>query len=180
MCQRETQRLKAVSVTLTLIFLLAMVGRNALPGENSHDEIQRKLNQIDELIDRGQYAKAWLILEEVSKKMGMEDASKDYGFGFPNCFRYAVRHYESVLLDKAGGYDSYPTFTGVVKESGGNVGGYLLVQGDNEEKYFLYNDRLISEGSGPWENKKVTVIYEEDYCLGVWEWPLAVKILKHE
>jgi len=110
--------------------------------------------------------------------MGLDGASPNHALGYPNSYLYAVRHYESLLIDKEGGFDSYPTFTGTVKEfGGGNTGGFISVQGDNEERYFVWNVRLLVKGNGSWTGSKVTIYYELDEILdAMW----ALKVVIHE
>jgi len=142
-----------------------------------YDVIQKELNKANDFYKAGQYGMAWTQLERIREMMGMDDASREHWFRYPNSFRYAVLSLESNLTNKEGGYESYPSFTGIVKQREGNVGGNILVQGDNKEQDFLYDARLITIRNGhDLIGSKVTIYYEEAGAQETW----ALKVVIHE
>ena len=102
-----------IIITSCLFFALNLAW-NPLFAIEDFDTVQKQINKLDEYYKAGEFKKAEACLEKIKKTIGFNDPSQDHGYLYPNCFLYAVRHYESLLIDQSGGYDHLPTFTGKV------------------------------------------------------------------
>ena len=116
------------------------------------------MDQLWQYYEDGQYEKARALFRKVDQKVfGESDcASMEY----PTSVTLNLRIFDKLLMDKEGGFDDYPSFTGMAKEVMSGTTGCFTVVGKEESMDFIYERDVLIEGEAGFSGERVTVYYD--------------------